>query len=183
MEGGKEALLSPFYKGTNHIYKGSTLNLVDHLPKVPPPNITLRIKFQHTDRGKGTNIQSIVTSHLLFFFWVLLPFPSFPSFNRIMFLWFHFLLLVCFLIWLIFCVLWDFCFSNFTERCIFRLIESDFTDRFVFPQNSTTVATHIHYLTFLTPECTVWILHIHTIQVTRPLLLFFLCDFSVHCLC
>lgn len=72
----------------------------------------------------------------------------------------------------------DFCFSNFTERCIFRLIESDFTDRFVFPQNSTTVATHIHYLTFLTPECTVWILHIHTIQVTRPLLLFFLCDFS-----
>lgn len=111
MEGGKEALLSPFYKGTNHIYKGSTLNLVDHLPKVPPPNITLRIKFQHTDRGKGTNIQSIVTSHLLFFFWVLLPFPSFPSFNRIMFLWFHFLLLVCFLIWLIFCVLWDFCFS------------------------------------------------------------------------
>lgn len=78
MEGGKEALLSPFYKGTNHIYKGSTLNLVDHLPKVPPPNITLRIKFQHMDRGKGTNIQSIVTTHLFFFF---LGFVTFSFFS------------------------------------------------------------------------------------------------------
>ena len=111
MEGGKEVLLGPSDKGTNHIYKGSTLNLVDHLPKVSPPNITLRINFQHMDWGKGTNIQSIVTTCLLFFSWVLLPFPSF---NWIMFLWFHFLLLVCFLLWLMFWVLWDFCFFDFS---------------------------------------------------------------------
>ena len=95
------------------IYKGSTLKLVDHLPKVSPPNITLSINFQHVDWGRGTNIQSKVTMCLLFFFCVLLPFPSFLSFNWTMFSWFHFLLLACFLVRLLFWVLWDFCFLWF----------------------------------------------------------------------
>lgn len=81
MEGGKEALLSPFYKGTNHIYKGSTLNLVDHLPKVPPPNIsTLGTGFQHM-HFEGTQTFSI---GLTFSYCSLIPHSHLPSSQQVL---------------------------------------------------------------------------------------------------
>ena len=102
-------------------FMGTLPSRLNHLPKVSPPNITLRINFQHMDCGKGTNIQSIVITCLLFFFWVLLPFPSSPSFSWIMFLCFHFLLLVCFLVCFIFWVLWDFCFLFYDFSIIYSV--------------------------------------------------------------
>ena len=107
----KKAFRDLFYKGTNPIQVNCAIRSLS-IPRAPSPHIiTLWVKISTCEFGGFTNIQSIVTTCLLFFSWVLLPFPSF---NWIMFLWFHFLLLVCFLLWLIFWVLWDFCFFDFS---------------------------------------------------------------------